>query len=66
MALDSRFVYPRSVTRDVAAALNDLQSNVPDPATLALVVRTLADTFSEHDPRFDVDDFVDRATLGRR
>jgi len=66
MAIDSHFTYPRSVTRDVAATLNDLQSLVPDPATLRIVVRELANTFSEHDPRFDSSEFIDRCTLGRR
>lgn len=65
-APDSRFVYPRSITRDVAATLNDLQGLVPDQVTLRIVRNELANTFAEHDPLFDADDFINRATLGRR
>lgn len=66
MSVPSTFTYERSIVRDVAATLNDLQSQVPDPATLAVVVRALADTFCEHDPRFDTEDFLDRCTIGKR
>lgn len=63
---DSRFVYPRSVVRDVAATLCDLQGVVPHPPTLRVVIRELANTLAEHDPFFDSSDFIDRCTIGSR
>ena len=63
MALDSRFVYPRSIVRDVAATIDSVRhliftDHIP---SLDLFTRELVDTLAQHDPHIDADDFCRRA-----
>lgn len=62
----SKFLYERSVQRDLARVLADMRARCTFTLELQLLdalIKDLADLFSE-DPTFDVDDFCRRCRQG--
>jgi hypothetical protein len=65
--IKSRFVYERSLQRDVAHVLGNIRAHVPQSHyfTVDRIIRELVDLFHEVDPVFDIDDFCRRANAHR-
>jgi hypothetical protein len=63
MPLTSRFVYERSIVRDVASVFSSIRVSVPHDhyPTVDRLIREMTEMFYEHDPSFDVEDFCARA-----
>lgn len=63
MLVTSKFVYERSLQRDVASVLSNLRAHVPQDhlPTVDHILCELVDMFHEVDPMFDIADFLERA-----
>ena len=61
--ITSRYVYERSVLRDIASVFANTRAHLPHShySSIDRLILDLADALYDNDPTFDVEDFMSRA-----